>query len=349
MNVHLFVKTDSPCYSNWVLRKTALDNQQQFNENVVNAVLKRFYMDDYLDSFDDPQTTGKTIIDVVALSKLDGFDLAKFSSNSRDILKEISPGNLSPKYEELLRDLIDQWNLWKKSVLKLSSLAVQRWINFKSTETEKTEFHIFADASSKVYGAAAYVNLRNTNSKSCNLVQGKSKIASMRNKLVTISRLELQAVLLASRIKLTVTQEMEIHIDNIYLWSDSKTVLNYLRNRNTNFGPYIMRRCNEIRQNTNVEDWNYIPTDLNIADVLSRGILLENPDVLSSWFTGPNFMKEASSIYNFESTENERNTIETATANPYQKLNVYTSEVKSAVTNTSRTTIFWEYYYRGIK
>ena len=120
-------------------------------------------MDDYLDSFDDPQTTGKTIIDVVALSKLDGFDLAKFSSNSRDILKEISPGNLSPKYEELLRDLIDQWNLWKKSVLKLSSLAVQRWINFKSTETEKTEFHIFADASSKVYGAAAYVNLRNTN------------------------------------------------------------------------------------------------------------------------------------------------------------------------------------------
>ena len=129
-----------------------------------------------------------------------------------------------------------------------------------------------------------------------------------------------------------------------YLWSDSKTVLNYLRNRNTNFGPYIMRRCNEIRQNTNVEDWNYIPTDLNIADVLSRGILLENPDVLSSWFTGPNFMKEASSIYNFESSENDRNTTEAATANPYHELNVYTSEVKSAVKNTSRPTIFWEYY-----
>ena len=101
MKVHLFGKTDSPCYSNWVLRKTALDNQQQFNENVVNAVLKRFYMDDYLNSFDDPQTTGKTIIDVVALLKLDGFDLAKFSSNSRDILKETSPGNLSPKIVNL--------------------------------------------------------------------------------------------------------------------------------------------------------------------------------------------------------------------------------------------------------
>ena len=136
----------------------------------------------------------------------------------------------------------------------------------------------------------------------------------------------------------------DIHIDNIYLWSDSKTVLNYLRNRNTNFGPYIMRRCNEIRQNTNVEDWNYIPTDLNIADALSLGILLENPDVLSSWLTGSNFMKEASSIYNFESSENDSNTTETATANPYQELNVYISEVRSAVINTSLPTIYWEFY-----
>ena len=101
MNVHLFGKTDSPCYSNWVLRKTALDNQQQFNENVVNAVLKRFYMDDYLDSFDDPQTAVKTITDVVALLKLGSFDLAKFISNSRDILNDISPGNLSPKIVNL--------------------------------------------------------------------------------------------------------------------------------------------------------------------------------------------------------------------------------------------------------
>ena len=62
--------------------------------------------------------------------------------------------------------------------------------------------------------------------------------------------------------------------------------------------------------------------DLNIADVLSHGILLENPDVLSSWFTGPNFMEEASFIYNSESIENRRNTTETTAANPYQELNI---------------------------
>ena len=216
MNVHLFGKTDSPCCSNRALRKTALNNQQQFIENVVNSVLKRFHMDDYLDSFDDPQTAAKAITDVVALLKLGGFDLAKFIFNSRDILKEISPENVSPKIvnldlddlpiekglslswrlnldmltfkvgnknipetkrgilsmvssifnpmglisliivqakfliqeiwrrslgwdEQLARDLIDQWNSWKNSVLKLPSLAVPSWVNSKSTETEKEE------------------------------------------------------------------------------------------------------------------------------------------------------------------------------------------------------------------
>ena len=105
-----------------------------------------------------------------------------------------------------------------------------------------------------------------------------------------------------------------------------------------------MRRCNVIRQNTNLEDQNCIPTDLNIADVLLCGILLENPDVLSSWFTDPNFMKEASSTSNFESSKNGWNTTETAVANPYQELNVYMSEAKSTVPNTSRPAIFWKYY-----
>ena len=58
-------------------------------------------MDDYLDSFDDPQTAVKTITDAVALLKLGGFDLTNFISNSREILKGISPGNLSPEIVNL--------------------------------------------------------------------------------------------------------------------------------------------------------------------------------------------------------------------------------------------------------
>ena len=84
-------------------------------------------------------------------------------------------------------------------------------------KTETVELHIFTDASSKAYSGAANISAINVNSKHCNLVLGKLKIAPMKTKLTTIPGLELQAALLASRIKLTVIQEMDIHIDNIYL------------------------------------------------------------------------------------------------------------------------------------
>ena len=58
-------------------------------------------MGDYLDSFDDSKTAVETITDVVALLKLGRFDLAKFISNGHEILKEISPGDLSPKIVDL--------------------------------------------------------------------------------------------------------------------------------------------------------------------------------------------------------------------------------------------------------
>ena len=88
-----------------------------------------------------------------------------------------------------------------------------------TTKTQKVELHIFSDTSSKACGAAAYINVVNTNSKHWNLSFGKSEIAPMKNKLTpTTLRLELQLPFLASRIKLTVTQKIDKHIeDNIYL------------------------------------------------------------------------------------------------------------------------------------
>ena len=75
-------------------------------------------------------------------------------------------------------------------------------------------------------------------------------------------------------------------IISVFLWSDSKTVLNYLRNTGTNFGPYILRRCNEIRGNTRVEDWRSSPWKINIVDILSHGVSFDRFLILSNWFTG---------------------------------------------------------------
>ena len=57
---------------------------------------------------------------------------------------------------------------------------------------------------------------------------------------MTTPRFELQAAVLASRLKTTRVEELELNIDSVRLWSDSATVLKDIRNGNVNFGQFIM-------------------------------------------------------------------------------------------------------------
>ena len=91
---------------------------------------------------------------------------------------------------------------------------------------------------------------------------------------MTISLLELQAAVLASRLKATI-ERTQIKANQVFLWSDSSTVLKYIKNEKVNFGQYIMHRPNEIRNNSNPQDWRYVPSDLNVADDCSRGCKIQ--------------------------------------------------------------------------
>ena len=97
MNIHLFAKADSPSCWNWALRKTALDNCDKFNVHVANAVLTKFYMDDYLDSFHSLDESITTIHGITRLLTFGGYNLAKFKSNNRIIFKNLSRESLSSK------------------------------------------------------------------------------------------------------------------------------------------------------------------------------------------------------------------------------------------------------------
>ena len=58
---HIFGAKDLPTCANYALQRTAKDNSRQYPD-ASQAVLEKFYMDDYLDSLDEPQngTTKKT-------------------------------------------------------------------------------------------------------------------------------------------------------------------------------------------------------------------------------------------------------------------------------------------------
>ena len=82
-----------------------------------------------------------------------------------------------------------------------------------------------------IYGTAAYIKVVYQNSTSCSIIIGKSKLASMEKKLVTIPRLVFQPALMASRIKVAIVDQMDMAIDSVFLWPDSlncfKLVMKY--------------------------------------------------------------------------------------------------------------------------
>ena len=47
---------------------------------------------------------------------------------------------------------------------------------------------------------------------------------------MAIPRLELQAAVLASRLKTTILSELKLNVNQVFLWSDSSTVLKYTKN-----------------------------------------------------------------------------------------------------------------------
>ena len=83
--VHKFGKVDSPCCTNWALKRTAIDKKPKVSLRAIEAV--NFYMDDYLDSFPCLEEAIKVIVEVVQLLKFSGLNLTKFVSNNSEIGK----------------------------------------------------------------------------------------------------------------------------------------------------------------------------------------------------------------------------------------------------------------------
>ena len=65
-------------------------------------------------------------------------------------------------------------------------------------------------------------------------------------------RLELQAAVLACLMRSVIVEETKCELKEVRLWTDTKIVINYIKNEITNFGVFIAHYINEIRNNSTV-------------------------------------------------------------------------------------------------
>lgn len=89
MMVEIFGASSSPTSCTYVLRRTAEDNPE-FSD-VADKVTENFYVDNYLDSFDDAQEAARCCMRLTMLLQRGGFKLTHLMTSSPEIWKSFPP------------------------------------------------------------------------------------------------------------------------------------------------------------------------------------------------------------------------------------------------------------------
>ena len=213
--------------------------------------------------------------------------VAPYTIKARLMLKEVWRLHDQQWDEVLSEELTEEFLHWSKALPEVSTLELQRC--YFSEPVESHELHVFGDSSKEVFAAVAFLRARQKSDGSTQLacVIRKGRVAPMKS--LTIPKLELQAALLASRLKRHVEAALTLAIEKFYMWSDSSTVLQWLHSPEKQ-PVFVANRISEILDASTVDEWAHVSSTNNPADVVTRGMSIDELKS-SAWINGPEFLR----------------------------------------------------------
>ena len=211
-----------------------------------------------------------------------------FTFGARLILKDIWRVNGQSWDDELHKDTVDRILTWCIELPRLAEITIP--ISYFSGPFQNLELHMFGDSSQDVFSVVGFLRAQVTCTsgkfiKELAFVLGKARVAPM--KVMTVPKLELQAALLAARLKREICRALTVTVDKVFMWTDSTIIWINLTNKHPIF---IANRVIEILENTSVDQWNHIATCDNQSDAGTRGMSAEFWQT-SSWVRGPDFLR----------------------------------------------------------
>ena len=181
------------------------------------------------------------------------------------------------------------WKKWLQALPQLERVSIKRSLTSPEREVAGFELHNFSDASISGYGVSVYVRVRYVDGEvKCCFLLGKARVAPI--KFVSVPRLELTAALLAAKGTNFVINELDIKFSKVFLWTDSTVVLRYINCTSVRFTTFVANRLEILHSLTNCEQWHYVPSKQNPADIASRGVWPDKIDTCDMWFYGPSFL-----------------------------------------------------------
>ncbi|XP_017483489.1 PREDICTED: uncharacterized protein LOC108372336, partial [Rhagoletis zephyria] len=200
------------------------------------------------------------------------------------ILQEVWRAGIA--WDEPLRDdLNNKWCQWKNVMQLIRDVDISRCFSPLLRDAQDVQLHTFVDAGEGGYAAVCYLRVKRDDDVTVSLVAAKTKVAPL--KPLSIPRLEFQAAVIGTRLADMVTSVQRIPIKSKHWWTDSITVLRWIRMDPKRFHQFVMHRVGEILEASNVNQWRWVPSKANPADVATKFTTRSNYRL---WFTGPDFL-----------------------------------------------------------
>lgn len=200
--------------------------------------------------------------------------------------------------ESVPPDIDKKWKQWIEDLQYLNELKISRRYNHSTNlvDPDRSELHVFGDASELAYAAVAYLKTYDAEGTSeVTMMYCKSKVAPI--KKVTLPRLELQAAVLGVKVAEFIKNEAKIPIVRTYMWTDSQITLHWVRSTSREYKTYVANRVEQIHELSEPADWRWCPGASNPADLPSRGVTMRELVTSTPWWGGPTWLKGSAEGY----------------------------------------------------
>ena len=196
------------------------------------------------------------------------------------------------EWDDRLDDnLQKQWEEWLDSLRYMNSVNLARCLRPNPLDETALQLHCFVDASKKAYAAVTYVRCEYRNgSVSTNIVTAKSRVCPVKG--ITLPRAELLGAVIGTAITKEAKDPLGIPDKDIHYWTDSMNVLFWLRSQTHQLQIFVGNRVDVILSRSKLENWHWVDTLNNPADIPSRGMSLDTLITCNKWWNGPEFLQE---------------------------------------------------------
>lgn len=234
------------------------------------------------------KTTKRAILSEISkLYDPNGF-IAPFIVRSKMLMQDIWRLKETDWDDEVTPDIKASWLEIQASIPQLQKFRVKRWLG--TNKSNKKQIHGFCDASDKAYGTSIYVRcIDKSNQISVSLLSAKSKVAPL--KQLSTPRLELQAAVMLSDQIEAIIEACEFQDSDVTCWSDSSIVISWLKKDPSELKAFVANRVRSIQEKTKHFKWKHVISSDNPADLVSRGMKIDEFLNSAFWLEGPSWLK----------------------------------------------------------